>query len=64
MFSRARQCYKQEFLDPNTLIKQGAKLVAAWEDVWQDLPAEVKLALTPPAPPESGDASSASVFPD
>jgi DNA processing protein len=49
---------------PNTLIKQGAKLVATWEDVWQDLPAEVKLALTPPAPPESGDASSASLFPD
>ena len=33
---------------PNTLIKQGAKLVATWEDVWEDLPAEVKLALTPP----------------
>jgi DNA processing protein len=35
-----------------------------WEDVWEDLPAEVKLALTPPPPPESGDASSASLFPD
>ena len=23
---------------PNTLIKQGAKLVATWEDVWEDLP--------------------------
>lgn len=31
---------------PNTLIKQGAKLVATWEDVWEDLPTEVKLALT------------------
>ncbi|MGB7599602.1 MAG: DNA-processing protein DprA [Candidatus Sulfotelmatobacter sp.] len=49
---------------PNTLIKQGAKLVATWEDVWEDLPAEVKLALTPPASPESGGASSASLFPD
>ena len=49
---------------PNTLIKQGAKLVATWEDVWKDLPAKVKLALTPPPPPESGDASSASLFPD
>ena len=38
---------------PNTLIKQGAKLVATWEDVWEDLPAEVRLALTPPASPES-----------
>ena len=49
---------------PNTLIKQGAKLVATWEDVWEDLPPEVKLALTPPPSPESGGASSASLFPD
>ena len=49
---------------PNTLIKQGAKLVATWEDVWEDLPAEVRLALTPPASPESSSASSASLFPD
>src|SRR5580698_3578022 len=49
---------------PNTLIKQGAKLVATWEDVWEDLPAEVKLALTPAASPESGRGSSASLFPD
>ena len=49
---------------PNTLIKQGAKLVATWEDVWEDLPPEVKLALTPPPSPESGSASSASLFPD
>ena len=49
---------------PNTLIKQGAKLVATWEDVWEDLPTEVRLALTPPAFPESSAASSASLFPD
>lgn len=49
---------------PNTLIKQGAKLVATWEDVWEDLPPEVKLALTPPPSPESAGASSASLFPD
>ena len=49
---------------PNTLIKQGAKLVATWEDVWEDLPTEVRLALTPPASPESTGASSASLFPD
>ncbi len=49
---------------PNTLIKQGAKLVATWEDVWEDLPTEVRLALTPPASPESSDANSASLFPD
>ncbi len=28
---------------PNTLIKQGAKLVATWEDVWEDLPTQVRL---------------------
>jgi DNA processing protein len=49
---------------PNTLIKQGAKLVATWEDVWEDLPAEVRLTLTPPASPESPGAKSASLFPD
>ncbi len=30
---------------PNTLIKQGAKLTASWEDVWEDLPSEVRLLL-------------------
>jgi len=48
----------------NTLIKQGAKLTATWEDVWEDLPADVRLALTPAASPESPGASSASLFPD
>jgi DNA processing protein len=49
---------------PNTLIKQGAKLVATWEDVWEELPTEVRLALTPATSPESLGASSASLFPD
>ena len=49
---------------PNTLIKQGAKLVATWEDVWEDLPTPVRLALTPPTSPESADGSSASLFPN
>jgi DNA processing protein len=30
---------------PNTLIKQGAKLVATWEDVWEGLTTEVRLQL-------------------
>ncbi|HWG16268.1 MAG TPA: DNA-processing protein DprA [Acidobacteriaceae bacterium] len=30
---------------PNTLIKQGAKLTATWEDVWEELPSEIKLQL-------------------
>jgi len=49
---------------PNTLIKQGAKLVATWEDVWEDLSAEVRLALTPPPSPESEGDSTASLFPN
>lgn len=49
---------------PNTLIKQGAKLVATWEDVWEDLPTEVRLTLTPATPAESQSSSAASLFPD
>ena len=30
---------------PNTLIKQGAKLTATWEDVWEDLPSQVRVEL-------------------
>jgi DNA processing protein len=30
---------------PNTLIKQGAKLTATWEDVWEDLPSQIRLEL-------------------
>jgi DNA processing protein len=32
--------------------------------VWEDLPTEVRLALTPPVSSESSDPSSASLFPD
>ncbi len=30
---------------PNTLIKQGAKLTATWEDIWEDLPSKIRLQL-------------------
>jgi len=30
---------------PNTLIKQGAKLVATWEDVFEELPTEIRIKL-------------------
>jgi DNA processing protein len=30
---------------PNTLIKQGAKLVATWEDVWEELSSQVRQEL-------------------
>ncbi|HEY1263166.1 MAG TPA: DNA-processing protein DprA [Terriglobales bacterium] len=46
---------------PNTLIKQGAKLVATWEDVWEELPENVRLALAP-AHPESPAPGTASLF--
>jgi DNA processing protein len=38
---------------PNTLIKQDAKLTATWEDVWEDLPSQVRLELEAEAPGES-----------
>ncbi|HEV2699142.1 MAG TPA: DNA-processing protein DprA [Terriglobales bacterium] len=47
---------------PNTLIKQGAKLVATWEDVWEELPADVQLALTPAVGDESQSGQTASLF--
>jgi DNA processing protein len=30
---------------PNTLIKQGAKLTASWEDIWEDLPSQIRLEM-------------------
>lgn len=44
---------------PNTLIKQGAKLVATWEDVWEELPSQVRLRLQPPESKE-GESDTAS----
>ena len=49
---------------PNTLIKQGAKLTATWEDVWEELPADIKLALEARMPSESKPAQAASLFGD
>jgi DNA processing protein len=39
------------------LIKQGAKLVATWEDVWEDLPSQVRIALEAEAQAESSHES-------
>jgi len=49
---------------PNTLIKQGAKLTATWEDVWEELPAEIKQQLESERPPAASDSSpqSSSLF--
>jgi DNA processing protein len=49
---------------PNTLIKQGAKLVATWEDVWEDLPSQVRLELEGAARVESKPEPVASLLPD
>ena len=48
---------------PNTLIKQGAKLVATWEDVWEELPIDVQVALGS-MQNESPEPETASLFPD
>ncbi|PYX77832.1 MAG: DNA-protecting protein DprA [Acidobacteria bacterium] len=44
---------------PNTLIKQGAKLTATWEDVWEELPAEVKARM---APAEGAESAAPNLF--
>jgi DNA processing protein len=53
---------------PNTLIKQGAKLTATWEDVWEDLPSQVKRELEQQmefaGQNESNGGGSASLFND
>ena len=49
---------------PNTLIKQGAKLTATWEDVWEDLPSQVRLELEAEGPAESKVETTASLLPD
>ena len=47
---------------PNTLIKQGAKLVATWEDIWEELPPNVRLTLQPEGVNESQAGQTASLF--
>jgi DNA processing protein len=47
---------------PNTLIKQGAKLVATWEDVWEELPTQVRLQLEQEAGIASSSAPGASLL--
>ena len=50
---------------PNTLIKQGAKLTATWEDVWEDLPSQVRVELEDRiGANESSGGGNASLFTD
>ena len=47
---------------PNTLIKQGAKLVATWEDIWEELPTDLRLRVAPAESAESSAPQTASLF--
>jgi DNA processing protein len=47
---------------PNLLIKQGAKLTSSWEDVWEDLPTDIRLALEQSDGFASKGTSEASLF--
>lgn len=49
---------------PNTLIKQGAKLVATWEDVWEELPSQIRLEIEFGSSDESKLETQASLLPD
>jgi len=49
---------------PNTLIKQGAKLTATWEDVWEELPSHIRLDLEAETGFESRTESQASLLPE
>ena len=43
---------------PNTLIKQGAKLTATWEDIWEDLRSQDRLALEEQLESKAGQTAS------
>jgi DNA processing protein len=47
---------------PNLLIKQGAKLTSSWEDVWEELPTDIRAALEQSEGFASEGTSEASLF--
>ncbi len=55
---------RKESWTPNTLIKQGAKLTATWEDVWEELPSQIRVLLEAETPHESGREETASLLTD
>jgi DNA processing protein len=61
MFAVPGNVTNRQAWGPNTLIKQGAKLVATWEDVWEELPTQIRLQLAPPDS-ESSAPATASLF--
>jgi DNA processing protein len=49
---------------PNTLIKQGAKLVATWEDIWEEMPRDLRAELAATQPVREENGQSATLFAD
>jgi DNA processing protein len=47
---------------PNLLIKQGAKLTACWEDIWEELPTQIRMELEQSEGFASEGTSEASLF--
>jgi DNA processing protein len=47
---------------PNLLIKQGAKLAASWEDIWEELPTQIRIELEQSEGFASEATSEASLF--
>jgi DNA processing protein len=47
---------------PNLLIKQGAKLTSGWEDIWEELPTQIRIELEQSEGFASGQGSEASLF--
>ncbi len=47
---------------PNLLIKQGAKLTACWEDIWEELPMQIRIELEQSEGFASEGTSEASLF--
>jgi DNA processing protein len=46
---------------PNNLIKQGAKIACTWEDIWEELPSQTRLALESELASESNSDALASL---
>jgi hypothetical protein len=52
----------KNFMGTEHAVKQGARVLATWEDAWEELPADVRLALTAETGNESPDSQTASLF--
>jgi predicted Rossmann fold nucleotide-binding protein DprA/Smf involved in DNA uptake len=59
---RQRQRHQQEFMRPQDSDQTGRQAHRDVEDVWEELPPQVRLALTPATTDESQSGQSASLF--